>query len=262
VKTVFSMSEQKKKVPVLHRASSRGDSGKIKAILEKSSNVNQKAGPFDETSLHVASGQGHADVVEVLLEAGANVNVFDSFERTPAMLAAKNGHYQALELLMKAVTKEEEDEEEADKAMRKTLDQRDLTGKNVFHFAAEGGSMQCIELLLQLGADMQATEENGRTPLHLASAKGHTDLVEFFIESGAEMNAKDSKHHTPLYHAGYRNHRATQLSVMNRGVSPRVRLKKTASIQEGGNEQEEGGLKDTAEEQKNEPSASDDAPCG
>lgn len=44
-----------------------------------------------EMPLHIATDQEHGELVELLLQFGAHVNVVDRDNRTPLMLAARNG---------------------------------------------------------------------------------------------------------------------------------------------------------------------------
>lgn len=224
------MSESKKKNPLLHRASSQGDIKKVNTLLEKNGGVNQKAGPYDETPLHIAAGQGHHEVVKALLLAEANVKAMDSFERTPIMLAAKNGHEQALQLLLEAFiageVQEDFTEERNDDNLTKAFSRVDLTGKTLLHFAAEGGSVQCVEMVLNTGmVDQEATDETGATPLHLASARGHIRVVDLLMDRGARLNARDLKGRTPLYQSVYNYQRGTSAMVINRGTSPKLNSK-------------------------------------
>jgi ankyrin repeat protein len=45
------------------------------------------------------------------------------------------------------------------------------------HMAAQSGSVDCIELLLQHGANIEATTSDGSTPLHIAAANGPPKII-------------------------------------------------------------------------------------
>lgn len=63
------------------------------------------------------------------------------------------------------------------------------------------GILEEIKLLIENGADIDATDINGRTPLMMASSsKTDSDLetVKLLIECGADINAKDNYLYTPL----------------------------------------------------------------
>ena len=47
------------------------------------------------------------------------------------------------------------------------------------------------------GADLSVADISGRTALHLAALHNHPNCVEFLLENGADINKKDMLGHTP-----------------------------------------------------------------
>ena len=74
----------------------------------------------------------------------------------------------------------------------------DDSGDQPLHHAAEARKVAALELLIQLGAEVNAANRSGLTPLHLASKNGPTDAVEALIKAGAKADAKDAVGRTPL----------------------------------------------------------------
>src|SRR4051812_29831693 len=60
------------------------------------------------------------------------------------------------------------------------------------------GATECIDLLVQKGADMNAKDYKGCTILHEAAGSGCIDTVAYLLSKGIEINTKDSKGATPL----------------------------------------------------------------
>ncbi len=51
--------------------------------------------------------------------------------------------------------------------------------------AAEGGTLTCIQLLVDSGADVHAVDQDGRTAIMWAAEGGHQKCIEFLEENGA-----------------------------------------------------------------------------
>lgn len=63
----------------------------------------------------------------------------------------------------------------------------------------ETGAIECIQLLLDKGADIHAqTGRSGEMPLHGAASRGADTIVQFLVDKGANPNAKDKTGRTPL----------------------------------------------------------------
>ena len=69
------------------------------------------------------------------------------------------------------------------------------------HNAVDSDDKEIVELLVNNGADVNATHNGGGTPLHWAARKGHKQIVELLIANGANVNAQDEDGGTPLFHA-------------------------------------------------------------
>ena len=69
------------------------------------------------------------------------------------------------------------------------------------HYAARVGSLDHLEVLLSLGANVNETDDEGRTPLHFAAGFGHVETVSRLLSAGATVNPTDASHITPLWYA-------------------------------------------------------------
>jgi ankyrin repeat protein len=65
------------------------------------------------------------------------------------------------------------------------------------HYSAAKGHAECVEILLQHGADHRACDTEGATPLHYAAYGHHLRCVELLIAAGADVYAQ-SEAGTPL----------------------------------------------------------------
>lgn len=73
-----------------------------------------------------------------------------------------------------------------------------LLQTTLLHAACYDGRADIAELLLQLGADVDAREVNGRTALHDAANNGHLEVIDVLLRHGARLDAEDSQGMTPL----------------------------------------------------------------
>jgi uncharacterized protein len=71
---------------------------------------------------------------------------------------------------------------------------------------ALGNSVESVELLLEAGADVNATQAGGFAPLHQAAANGKKDVVLLLIEHGANRQACCDQGKTPASYARERGH--------------------------------------------------------
>ncbi len=94
------------------------------------------------------------------------------------------------------------------------------------HWAARAGSIQCMEWLLNHGADTDAMTTTQRTPLHLAAENGATDAIGLLSEHGAELNAQDTKGRTPLHRAAYEGQAEAAEMLIALGASTTLRNRK------------------------------------
>ena len=64
-------------------------------------------------------------------------------------------------------------------------------GYTALMWATENGHADCVRLLIDAGANIDATSEMGETALVQAAAEGRTDCVRMLIDAGARMDAMD-----------------------------------------------------------------------
>ena len=59
-------------------------------------------------------------------------------------------------------------------------------------------AFEAVNLLVELGADVNAVNKAGQTALHGAANQGFSTVVQFLVEKGANLNTKDRGGYTPL----------------------------------------------------------------
>ena len=112
--------------------------------------------------------QGDLEGVKEALQAGQDPNERSPFGVSCLMHAARRGHLDILELLLRHPGIDVN-----------TPDNSNLTGGTPLHWAVSGGSVQIVERLLnQPNLDcLDARDVHGYTPLMLAVDRGSCDLI-------------------------------------------------------------------------------------
>lgn len=73
-----------------------------------------------------------------------------------------------------------------------------LEGCTLLHIACETADIGMVELLLQYGANINATDLRGRTPLHRCILKGRSIIARLLLSRGGDPRAVDEDGRTPI----------------------------------------------------------------
>jgi ankyrin repeat protein len=76
-----------------------------------------------------------------------------------------------------------------------------------------------VSRLLNVGADVNAKDNDGNTSLIVACIKGHMHVVKELLEHGANIESKDICGWTPLHFACYNSHVAVGNELLSRGAN-------------------------------------------
>ena len=74
-------------------------------------------------------------------------------------------------------------------------------GSTPLHWAAGAGKVNTMEVLISLGADVDALSDSDATPLHQAVLQHHPEAVKLLIRSNADLNSQNKSGYTPLDYA-------------------------------------------------------------
>jgi truncated hemoglobin YjbI len=106
--------------------------------------------------------------------------------------------------------------------------ERYASGRTLLHGAAAAGSLDVVELLLQLGADPNTTDEAGHAPLYCVgnecSADTGGDVVRLLAQRGANLDAQDGvKRCTALHMAARRGNVSVARALLDCGADIEAR---------------------------------------
>lgn len=72
--------------------------------------------------------------------------------------------------------------------------------------AAASGDLSALNKAAAMGADLDATDSEGRLALQVAAGNGMTDIVTRLLHLAADIHAKDGDGHTALHAAAVNGH--------------------------------------------------------
>ncbi|KAK3873700.1 hypothetical protein Pcinc_021316 [Petrolisthes cinctipes] len=166
-----------------HIACREGNKEVVQFLLDSDTSLWNTVSNNGRTPLHTAALHGHTEVVRILLEcSGYNCNEGDACGSTPLMESLRGGHLDTSKLLINA---------------QSCLSAKDATGRTGFHLAAEAGRADMVEMLVSTyDMDVNSTSDKA---LHCAAREGHTAVVDLLLTLGADINATDHNGRTALW---------------------------------------------------------------
>ena len=198
----------------LHLAARNGRKNICEILLDRKARINAR-NRFDSTPLTEAARGGHLEVVKLLVQQGADVNgSIDKKQRslyrhienvpgytkralgeidglayaersTPVIEAARQNHAEIIRYLVRHG--------------RANIEAKTLEGFNALHVAAYHGQMKSLEMLVELGADIEKKDDSTRTALFMASWQNHADVVKWLLDRDADSDPITSSNFTPLF---------------------------------------------------------------
>jgi ankyrin repeat protein len=191
----------------LSRLIADGDVDAVRTAVESApqllGSTVERDGQSGWTPLHLAVAEGRPDVVRALAEAGADLTARTEFNRTPLHVALQL--QPALVPLLQELGAPVDapsaaylgDVDQLARHLDDGLDPGDrASGVDLLSWAAFAGARPAAELLLDRGADADGGA------LHFAAGGGRLELVRLLLEAGADVNRRDPRTgRTPLHAA-------------------------------------------------------------
>ncbi|XXG95069.1 hypothetical protein Hte_001329 [Hypoxylon texense] len=146
-----------------------------------------KVDGLGRSAISWAAARGNEEHVTLLLSYGANPNILDVQLSGPVTYSADRSHAVCTRLLLDAHAKTDP-----------ILPPGVKIGTPLNCAARNADDPAVIELLLQYGANPDATGVDRRTPLIHAARKNKADFAHILLQYGADINAVASDGQTPL----------------------------------------------------------------
>ncbi|XP_051163378.1 protein TANC2 isoform X2 [Leptopilina boulardi] len=199
-------------------AAAQGHESIVEYLLDMAEvTVDEPDSLIGETALTVAAANGSTATVSALLARGANPLATNAKGLSPLMLAAKEGHWGTAERILQATLTASSDQV-VDECIP-LLAQKDGAGRNCLMIAAGEGHTNLIELFLDKGSVIEATDREGLTALAWACVRGRLAAVQHLIERGAEVNTTDNTGRTPLDLAAFQGNPKLVQFLLEKGAA-------------------------------------------
>nr|KAF6428939.1 ankyrin repeat and SOCS box containing 3 [Molossus molossus] len=132
------------------------------------------------STVGLAAREGNVKVLRKLLKKGRSVDVADNRGWMPIHEAAYHNSIECLRMLIHADSSEN------------YIRTKTFEGFSALHFAARRGHWKIVQILLEAGADPNATTLEETTPLFLAVENGRMDVLRLLLRHGANVNGSHS----------------------------------------------------------------------
>lgn len=196
-----------------------------------------RAGSYED--FFQAVTRDDAATISELLRRGFDPNALDPKGRPGLFIALKEGSLKVAEVLVDfpkthVEWRSPQDESalmiaslKGNTALVRKLVARDSdvnkTGWTPLHYAATGGHVDVIQLLLDENAYIDAESPNKTTPLMMAAKYGNLDAVKLLLESGADPRLRNQLGLTAIdfAHQGNRPDAAEAIAAAIRNAQPK-----------------------------------------
>jgi cytochrome c len=163
---IFVLASSAVAAPI-HDAAKKGDVPAITAALEAGTDVNESDGWA--TPLWYAARRGHEDAAKLLIARGADVNLTTKSSGPPLLGAIERKNAILVKLLLASGA----DPNAA------------LETKSALYLAVKSGCLECVTALVDLGADVNALNQDREPPIHAAKLIGHREIADYLATHGA-----------------------------------------------------------------------------
>jgi ankyrin repeat protein/L-ascorbate metabolism protein UlaG (beta-lactamase superfamily) len=174
----------------------------------------------NSTPLHFIAGTGSVEATELLLSHGADINAISNFGWTPLCMAALCNAEITEYLITHGADVNPHELEQTEELPCQIEHQTPL------HCAVRSDSVNTVQVLVDNGALINVSDEDGMTPLHAAVRNGNTEMVRYFLKSKAVLNTKDENFgRTEIHTAAVRGYKDIVTTLIQNGATIDVRDK-------------------------------------
>jgi ankyrin repeat protein len=203
-----NISDKFKRTP-MHTAARYALAKCIELLHHHGGDLEAKDSLYERVPLHLAAWFDNDDCVKILLQKGVQIDIQCRYGYTPLHLAVENCCTGCYQLLLQAGAS-------VDVANCHGLTPFHLIPKGYYvlartlmqydpyplHSAVTRRDVYFIRELLELGHEIDKSDDKGVAPLHRAiNCKDPLEIVEMLVQKGADLGKQDREGFTPLHYA-------------------------------------------------------------
>lgn len=166
-------------------AARKGDTAKLKRLIESGVAINAGEGEKDFTALHFAAQAGELEAVKLLVAMGADISIRSRYgSYTPFLVAVDEGRTKVAEFLL---------------AQGADVNEGDALGTPALSISALSGHLDMVKLLVAKKAKLEGDDDG--SALFRAVHEEHWDIARYLLSVGARAHVQDSGKVTALHWA-------------------------------------------------------------
>ncbi len=177
---------------LLHIFASTGDLEWCKYLIDNKADVNLKV-TNGQTPLHISAWKNDLECMKFLIFNKANVNETDKAGHTPLHISSWKNHLECMIYLI---------DQKAD------VNAKDKNEQTPLHISSSYGQPECTRYLIDNKANVNAVDHDKFTPIHivgyLTEVSKHSmilECAEILIRAGADLNITSADGKTPMTNA-------------------------------------------------------------
>lgn len=176
----------------------------VKVILELNADVNAANAFQGKTPFVTAITHSSADIVKMMMDHGADLELDNANGSVPLEKAFESGDKEKIDLFI---------------GMLNTANVRQwhLLDK---YLQSPNPEQEVLAKLVQLGADVNRLDGQGRSVLYRSIRMKNLDCLEFLIKAGADVNLGSTEHPSVLYHALLHQRTGAVEVLLRHGADP------------------------------------------
>jgi ankyrin repeat protein len=157
-----------------------------KSLLQLDLDLDWTLHDFGITAAYVTASRGYRKCLSTLISHGADISRASKNGWAPIHVASLGGRYACLALLLA---------KRRDLVNLPVADEYQMTPAMI---CSQNDMVKCLALLLDKGADLSLTDNNGYNAVHHACLNGQWKSLVLLIKRGANINKQSNKGQTPL----------------------------------------------------------------